>query len=55
MRAGLTAEEVARRFEGDRWQVLSAERLSDADLRAVNRRGAPSFEAWRYRLRRLPS
>jgi SAM-dependent methyltransferase len=55
MRAGLTVEEVRQRFDGNRWQVLRAERLSDAEIRAVNRRPSDLFEVWRYRLRRLPA
>ena len=55
MRAELTVDEVRERFDGSRWQVLSAERLSDDEIRAANRRASGLFEVWRYRLRRLPA
>jgi SAM-dependent methyltransferase len=52
MQAGLTAEEVRERFEGKRWELLSAEPVSADAIEVAGRRVDASFEAWRYRLRR---
>jgi SAM-dependent methyltransferase len=52
MQAGLTEEEVRARFDGDRWELVSAERTADA-IEVAGRRVDQSFEVWRYRLRRL--
>jgi SAM-dependent methyltransferase len=55
MRAGLTAEEVRRRFDGARWELVSAEPVSADALSVAGRQVDQRFELWRYLLRRLPS
>jgi SAM-dependent methyltransferase len=52
MQAGLTAEEVRRRFPSGGWEPLNAEPVGADEIRAVGRRFDDTFEVWRYRLRR---
>jgi SAM-dependent methyltransferase len=53
MQAGVKEEEVRARFDGDRWELVSAERMSADVIEVAGRRVDQSFEVWRYRLRRL--
>lgn len=52
MYAGLTPEEVTRRFGPAGWEVEHAEPASEADVSAVGRRSRVTFDLWRYQLRR---
>lgn len=54
MKAGVTTEEVQERFNGNRWELVSAEHMS-GDAIGGRTRVDKSFELWRYRLRRIPS
>lgn len=51
MHAGLTLDEVRRRFGPAGWDVLGAEPAPD-DLSPAGRRSAAHFDLWRYQLRR---
>jgi SAM-dependent methyltransferase len=53
MQAGMTREEVRERFDDNRWELVSAERMSADAIEVAGRRVDQSFEVWRYRLRRL--
>jgi SAM-dependent methyltransferase len=55
MEAGLTAEEVWERFNGHRWNLVSAEPVSADALKVAGDRVDKRFELWRYELRRLSS
>ncbi|MGH7918391.1 MAG: class I SAM-dependent methyltransferase [Candidatus Dormibacteraceae bacterium] len=52
MHAGLSTEEVRARFDGGRWELLSAKRKSTGRLEVAGRRADELFELWGYRLRR---
>jgi SAM-dependent methyltransferase len=53
--AGLTPEEVRRRFVGPRWALDGAEPVPTAALRVGGARVGRSFALWCYRLRRRPA
>ncbi len=55
MEAGLTAEEVGKRFDGHRWELVGAEPVSADALEVAGDRVEKRFELWRYQLRRLSS
>jgi SAM-dependent methyltransferase len=55
MEAGFTAEEVRERFNGHRWNLVSAEPVSTDALKVAGDRVDRRFELWRYDLRRLSS
>lgn len=50
MHAGVTVEEICRRFTSNGWELVDAQRVSSEAL-GVSRAGA-RFEIWRYQLRR---
>jgi SAM-dependent methyltransferase len=54
MHAGVTIGEVRERFNDNRWELASAERMSADAIEVAGNRVDQSFEVWRYRLRRLP-
>lgn len=54
MHASISANEVRQRFDGDRWELVSAEPVSADAIEVRGRRVDEQFELWRYRLRRLP-
>ena len=54
MHAGVSAGEVRERFGPRGWELVSAEPLAADALEAVGRRASLQFEAWRFRLRRVP-
>jgi hypothetical protein len=51
MYAGLTIDEIHRRFGPAGWEVVDAEPALD-DLSPAGRRSGARFELWRYQLRR---
>jgi SAM-dependent methyltransferase len=54
--ASATAKEMRERFDGRRWELVSARPMSAEALAAAGAaRAAQWFEPWSYRLRRLPS
>ena len=53
--AGLTPEEVRRRFVGLRWALDGAEPVPADAIEVAGRRVDRSFALWCYRLRRLPA
>jgi len=53
--AGLTPEEVTRRFTSAGWEVEHADAAPAADVSPTGRRSRVSFELWHYRLRRTRS
>jgi SAM-dependent methyltransferase len=52
MHAGVTEEEVRRRFCDEGWELVGAERTSAANIAVAGRRADDRFELWRYQLRR---
>ena len=53
MQAGVSTEEIRRRFNGNRWELVSAERASAGPIRVAGKRADDLFELWCYRLLRL--
>ena len=52
MHAALSTGEVRARFDGRRWELVSAERKSTGALEVAGTRADELFELWGYRLRR---
>ena len=55
MRAGISSEEVRERFDGNRWELISADRTSVDTVKVGGTRADDLFELWCFRLRRLPA
>jgi SAM-dependent methyltransferase len=55
MHAGLTTDEVRERFNGSRWDMVSAEQKTVDAIEVAGRRADDLFALWSYRLRRLPA
>jgi SAM-dependent methyltransferase len=53
MHAGVTTEEVRRRFDGSRWDLVSAGPKSVDAIEVAGKRADELFELWGYRLQRL--
>jgi hypothetical protein len=54
MHAGISTDEVQRRFDHTRWELVSAGAVSTTAINVAGTRADRSFELWCFRLRRLP-